>query len=366
MSKINLTQTKDYNDRVTSYTYDPVGNRTGLTYPDGTSDTLTYDMGGNLNRLTESDGEVTNFELDAYGRPVKMEYPNGEGVEYSYNELDQLTEKKEIDLNGRIKISHRFDYDEVGNITNEYHTGMGHERNATTFLYRYDQNNRLTQTTESIQGNTQARVTNYAYDSAGNISRETVNGQAINYSYNNLNQLTGKVDGTDGGMITTYEYDGRGNLVREVKPLDVREYEYDSSNRLRVGTSYKGGVGRLSGDTGHSSYTTNSTNNTGHTGYTGYTVGGVSTHSPTERLRSGDLGSLENLETSEYIYNGIGQRVEHIQTINNPNLGYRNNSNGPASESAGGAFDDLALEFRPIDIQKTFVDNLRACYLIKN
>lgn len=52
-------------------------------------------------------------------------------------------------------------------------------------------------------------VTNYTYDTLGNLVLETVKNKSVDYEYNELNQLVRKT--TSNNEVFTYTYDKRGN-----------------------------------------------------------------------------------------------------------------------------------------------------------
>ena len=215
------------------------------------------------------------------GNVKSMVYPTGQRNEYTYNDLGQLAEMKEI-LNGSTQKQHTYSYSDTGNILSEQTSTVGFDKEAVSKMYRYDAAGQLTQTTDARYG-----TTKYQYDTAGNLIRETSSGGGsnggsggtIDYRYNKLNQLVSKT--TPEGSFT-YEYDKRGNLITEKQDgTALYTYEYDATNRMVMGVN-------------------------------------VSTD-----------------ESSEYIYNGLGMRVANIQTTQNMSYGSRNISNSQGSELIG-------------------------------
>ena len=223
-----------------------------------------------------------------------MVYPTGQRNEYTYNDLGQLTELKEI-FNGSTQKQHTYSYSDTGNVLSEQTHTIGFNKDAVSKMYQYDAAGQLVQTTDMRYG-----VTKYQYDTAGNLIRETNGADVTDYRYNKLNQLVSKTT-PEGAFV--YEYDKRGNLIAEKQGgTELYTYEYDASNRMVKGVN-------------------------------------VSTD-----------------ETSEYIYNGLGMRIANIQTTQNVSYGSRNISNSQGSELIG-HMDFFALVDRPVDVQKTFADN---------
>jgi RHS repeat-associated protein len=74
----------------TTYDYDSAGRVTALTNSSGT---ITYTYDGNTHDITEQSapgGRVTRWTYDILGRRTSMRYPDGESVTYSYNSAGQL------------------------------------------------------------------------------------------------------------------------------------------------------------------------------------------------------------------------------------------------------------------------------------
>ena len=98
-------------------------------------------------------------------------------------------------------------------------------------LYQYDDANRMSSSNED------GVVTNYTYDTMGNLIREQSNCKITVYSYNKLNQLTRK---TANGRSYSYVYDARGNRTAEYSICDSQTYYYDETNHMTQGTNWEG------------------------------------------------------------------------------------------------------------------------------
>ena len=201
--------------KTVNYTYDEVGNRRTMTYPEGQVITYTWDA---LNRLVDLGDSVLGswtFDCDAGSRRTELVHPSGLKTTYAYNEADWIT-RMETKTSGGVVIE-RFNYthDDVGNkLTVVEETG-----NTTT--YAYDNTYRLT--SESYTG---GPVINYTYDGVGNRLTEVRNGVTTNYTYDADNRLTAR-------GATTYGYDDNGNTVsRYVPGIGNTTYAYDLENRL--------------------------------------------------------------------------------------------------------------------------------------
>ena len=270
--------------------------------------------------MTDPNGEVTLYEYDNYNRLWKQKLPNGRQDEFAYNDLYQLTQKKEIH---NSKTTRQFDYgyNDDGTMFTEQTQFFGLDNRTDSRTYYYDDLKRLTHTDDTLFG--LFRASDYFYDSMGNMIREDVSGQAAslgmtpgttNYSYNELNQLTSKT-GPDG--IDIYTYDKRGNLTKEVRATGagmtvlLGQYDYDGLNRMVKGRN--------------------------------------------------NLG-----ETSKYEYNALGLRVSNTQTVIpafhggtgwDVNGYLEDKPNSPGSYHVGNDVNMLALDGLPIGTQRIFKDN---------
>ena len=134
------------------YGYDKVGNIVSITYPGGSSITITYDT---LNRI-ETLGSFATIYYNDDDEVSTIKYGNGETTTYSYDGRDRVTQidvkdgsTKELDLN--------YTYDGNSNVV-----GIDLES------FEYNWLNQLTY----VQGIGSASTT-YAYDGAGNMLNQT-------------------------------------------------------------------------------------------------------------------------------------------------------------------------------------------------
>ena len=81
-------------------------------------------------------------------------------------------------------------------------------------------------------------VTNYTYDTLGNLVLETSKNKSVDYEYNELNQLVRKSTSTN--EVFTYTYDARGNRIAETGKKASQSFVYDATNRMVEGTNWKG------------------------------------------------------------------------------------------------------------------------------
>lgn len=179
---------------ITTYGYDAVGNRTSISYPNGSSQVYHYDQLNRLTLLETFDGngalvEAYNYTLHTTGRRTAITELDGRITSYTYDQLYRLTAESITD-SAVGNYSAAYVYDAVGNRTEDTINGI-------TTLYTYDANDRLTQ-----QGNT-----SYIYDANGNTLSTTLDGVSTGYRYNSLNKLV-EADSTEGTVTFVYNIDG--------------------------------------------------------------------------------------------------------------------------------------------------------------
>ena len=96
------------------YSYDAVGNRTGLTYPDGKQVEYAYDPANRLSTVTDWQSYVTSYNYDASNRITSTNLPNGVTSNYAYDEAGRLTDIQHQTVTTPIS-SFQYVYDGAGN-----------------------------------------------------------------------------------------------------------------------------------------------------------------------------------------------------------------------------------------------------------
>ncbi|EKD28777.1 MAG: hypothetical protein ACD_79C00207G0001, partial [uncultured bacterium] len=176
------------------YSYDEVGNRKSITYPNGKIVNYTYDNRNRLSGMNPSDIEGASFTFgyDSAGRRTSLSYPNGVITNYSYDNADRLTNIKSLHgLSGQsstlMDITYTHDLNGNRLTRNSVGAGLVPAQNGVQ-SYVYDALNQLTKATYENNDSEE-----FIYDKAGNrlkhktvISNEVRN---LDSSFNNLNQL---------------------------------------------------------------------------------------------------------------------------------------------------------------------------------
>ena len=210
---LNRLATVTNTDGTSTYGYDEVGNRTSLSYPNGSSQTWRYDTRNRLTstKIYNATGAIIqsfDYTLHPTGRRTKITELDGRTSDYTYNDRYWLTTETITDaINGNYSAS--YTYDNVGNRV------QGIEAGVTT-QYQYDANDRISQ---------QGGVT-YTYDANGNTLEENDQGSLTRYRWNSRNEL---VEHEAGGFITDYQYNAEGIRHSQSDGITDRTYLVDAN-----------------------------------------------------------------------------------------------------------------------------------------
>jgi YD repeat-containing protein len=206
--------------KVTSYTYDDVGNLIKITFPDKSYLTGKYDEGHRLISVTDMDGNRIDYTLDGMGnrlREILYLYKLGASIEDRKYEYDSLNRLSKVLLHGWPTS---YGYDNNDNLI-DITDSLGNKTNND-----YDALNRLIQVTDSNDG-----VTHFSYDSNDRNTRivDPV-GLITSYLYDGLDNIL-SIKSPDMGT-TTNVYDAAGNVISSTDALGRKTtYTYDALNR---------------------------------------------------------------------------------------------------------------------------------------
>jgi RHS repeat-associated protein len=208
------------NDAVTTYTYDPVGNRLIATQPDGVETTYLYDADNRLIQETimetSEPNDVTTTTYDGVNNVITVTAPNLNVTTNVYDSLNRL-----IQVTDSVGPVASYTYDPVGNRVSST------DGDGNTTSYAYDALNRLTTITDPLGKTT----TDSPYDPVGNLLKVTDrNGNATMSTYDAINRRIGMTDAL--GNVTQWKYDPVGNMIKLTDAnLHSTQYSYDAVNR---------------------------------------------------------------------------------------------------------------------------------------
>lgn len=188
----------------TTYQYDLVGNLKSYTYPNSVTHAYTYNKLNRLTDLTVNAGATPiasySYTLGPSGNRTKVVELGGRTVDYTYDELYQLT--SETITGGTVNGTIGYVYDPVGNRKTRTSTVAPVPPQSFT----YDANDRLDSDT---------------YDANGN----TMSSGGVNYTYEYENRLV-----TKNGAEVVIIYDGDGNRVAKTVGGVTTRYLVDTQN----------------------------------------------------------------------------------------------------------------------------------------
>ncbi len=252
-----LASTTNHLGQAVRYAYDPAGNRTALTYPDGRVVQYEYDVNNRISRVIDPDGNIFTAEYDPTHNVTAIRYPNQTQARMAYDADDRLIGVINEEIDGRPISTFAYTLDPLGNRTHSEEYYGWRQPETMSHDFRYDPLYRLLNS-----GDSEGRFTTYAYDAVGNRTRlesnydplrtpTDVDPYRVEYSYNAANQLLTTNHSVFGA--TEYSYDANGNRIRRQGP-DVwignphdqlrTDYTYDYENQLTwAGNSFDSGNG---------------------------------------------------------------------------------------------------------------------------
>jgi len=204
------------NETVT-YAYDAAGNRSRVTFPDGTVQDLLYDAWDNVTSITDEAGTTSLYTYDAAGRLVRTERPHAD------HEGDPI---------GSGVVFREFDFD-VFDLPLELRAHDAFTTRTTTYEY----GNGAYRPSRVVEPG--GRTTDFAYDFAGRRTTRTVAPGTADASTTMWTFADGKLmTVTDPlGNETAFEYDGFGRRVSRTDATGtVRLFEYDACGRRTATT----------------------------------------------------------------------------------------------------------------------------------
>ncbi|MER6633817.1 RHS repeat-associated core domain-containing protein, partial [Streptomyces sp. NPDC000987] len=233
-SAIAPKDTATSDDRVTTYTYDRVGNLKTTTEPKGTLTTTdttdyvttnNYDAIDQLTSVVNAAGDKISYEYDNVGNVTKVIDPKKNAT----TDTTDYTTKTDYDLDHRVTVV----TDAVGKTSNKGYDKDGLVTSATdaennTTLITYDERGKQTEVKVPHEGTT-TRSTKYEYDQVGNTAK-VITPRAV-------------AAGTTTAFTRRTEYDALNRPVKQYQPYDPNDSRYNDPN-VYIQTSYDA-VGRV-------------------------------------------------------------------------------------------------------------------------
>jgi len=244
------TSRTDANRNTTSYTVDPRGRRTNVSYAGGTGSAgYTYDLANRIRTTTEN-AITTTHTFDARGRETQRTYSGGNLISttYTYDGNGNRTSETVTDASGTRTATTQYDpfnrpeivIDTFGNRLHHTYDANGNRKTTTApgitgnqvTTYTHDVNNNLT--------NLQSGAANisWQYDRSGRVTKTTLGGLTTDQTWDGAARLASRTHKTGSGTQQSfaYTYDKNGNRVSETRNLgtgiETITYSYDADDRL--------------------------------------------------------------------------------------------------------------------------------------
>ncbi|MBN1930909.1 MAG: RHS repeat protein [Desulfobacterales bacterium] len=192
------------------YSYDSIGNRISMTTPEGETVQYSYNDGNLMTGYQLSNGKGINYTYDSIGRIIKKDYSGGLYTNLNFDNSGRLIGIDHMKSDGTKIYQQQNIFDNIVNIISKIN-------DIGTTNYSYDRIYQLKHVDHPIQND---EIFNY--DPVGN---RIYSADYDNWAYNNRNQLTSY--GTK-----SFVYDSNGNTIREIHGSQTTEYVYNFENRL--------------------------------------------------------------------------------------------------------------------------------------
>jgi len=312
------------NNEVTQYTYDLQGNLTSVMDPLNQLTQFIYDDMGRLIQVIDPIIEVpadkvSSFTYDELGNRLTATDRNGETVRTTYDRANRATLLEYL-ADGTTQTATYNQYNELVTIAND----------DVSYTYDYDNQQRMTRKTDSRTG----RSLSWTYDVVGNVTSKTdYQGKLTQYTYDDTNRLVAMANADflqasyhydaagrllsrilSNGAATLYTYDKDGYLIKMAQrsasgsAIDERSYDHDSVGNI-TSISITGGTSTNYGyDPVYRLVTVDSSNDVQDLAYSYDGVGNRQT-------ATFNFGSPTNLITLtfSYHYNNSGNRLDEVR-----------------------------------------------------
>ena len=237
-SNNDVTSIKNASGAATSFNYDANGNVTKIVNPLGASTSFTYDDQGRRATVTDFNGNTTTFDYDGAcpcGSPHKLTNADGTYQTFEYNQFGQVTKDQTFEANGTLVEQKQTFYDASGRVTREIIGAGTDPLHPPTEIRRFYQGNlidweiivspqslnpdgSLKESPSTPVDQRKSRITDYEYDSADRLIRQTdAMGGIVNFRYDAQGNRVLLQD--PAGNITTWTYDTLNRVSEERDPF---------------------------------------------------------------------------------------------------------------------------------------------------
>ncbi len=234
---------------INKYRYDDSNRLEGIDYPDGNSISYEYDFVGRIKKVKEktsarSPEYVTEYDYDAFGNLSLIKDPNGGVSTIKYDVVNRL---QEWELANGVKTT--YEYDDLDRVKSIVHTNANGDVLASVAYERvgigepskitredgsyveleYDDALRVEKESRySVDGTLIEEIT-YSYDADGRRKVESSSvSRDSNYTYDGYQLDTVQ----NAGVTENYDYDDNGRLTLIERDGETVDLEHDTYDRL--------------------------------------------------------------------------------------------------------------------------------------
>jgi RHS repeat-associated protein len=318
----------------TTFTYDAAGRllSTSVAAPGGPQvTTQTYDADGRLATQTDPLGKVTRYTYDLASRPTVTTRSDGSTVQTAY--FADGAVKTQTDGNGKVTT---FTEDALGRLTS-VSDPLGRISRAT-----YDAVDAMLTVTDP-----QNQVTTNTYDAAGALLTTSFSDGTtakVTRTYNAAGTPATLVDGTG---TTTFSYDSLGRLTGQVTPTRTVSYGYNLRDQVTTLTYPNGqAVTRTYEDDGPMASVTDWLGGTTTFSYdeNGAQAGAVAPNGVTTSIGHDDPGRVTSLSFTRagatlgslaYTWDGAGHLRSETSVNLGPSRSYTYDDNSRVTDDTG-------------------------------
>jgi len=191
------------------YTYDSLNQMTSETNPRNAVTTFTYDPNGERITLTDAEDNTTSWGRDGIGRVVKETNELNDSRTFVYNSAGELSSK--TDRDGRVT---EFEYDDAGRLTTEQ--WKDGSTTVNTLSQTYDAESNVLTISDLVS------AYSYTYDGRARLATASNSGTTgvptvvLSLKHNRLNERTELATTTAGtaDFVNSYLYDKLGRTQR--------------------------------------------------------------------------------------------------------------------------------------------------------
>ncbi|WP_392530127.1 RHS repeat-associated core domain-containing protein [Nostoc sp. C117] len=233
----------------TTYRYDSSNRLEGMDYANGSSISYTYDIVGRIKTLTEKGSAnavayTTEYDYDAFGNLSWVKDPAGGITRMKYDVVNRLQER--ILPNG---VKTTYDYDDLDRVKSIVHTnaqgqvlasvtyerqGVGEPSKITRedgsyVLLKYDSALRVEKESYYNTAGQLLNESSYTYDASGKRQVQSTSGGSRTFNYTTGYQLDTV---TEAGETENYDYDQNGRLTLIQRDGETLDLDHDAYDRL--------------------------------------------------------------------------------------------------------------------------------------